>query len=761
MRITFLVCVIAAALSLPPMSVVSHSASGDIVIRASDVTVVAGAWTKLNQPNAADGQMLATADVGWSSTEFPLAAPQHYFEATFEASAATTYKVWLRMRGAADSKWNESVWVQFDEAVDSAGQPLWRVGSSSALLVNLENCSGCGVSGWGWQDNAYWLNQSGHVRFPTTGTHSLRVQVREDGVGIDQIILSPVTWLSSSPGALKNDTTIVPRPSATPTVTLVRHPYLQHVGATRATVVWATRENGIATLRYALNGSVATVPAKSRLVPLSVTGMPYDYYQHEAPLTNLKPATTYTYTPALDGVAVAAGAPLTTAPNVGAGTIRFIAFGDSGVGSAEQKQLATRMTADRFDFALHTGDVAYETAAPAGPGGYPQLHSWFFDIYSSWLRTRPVFPSIGNHDEEANHAAPYRDVFVLPANGASTTFPDHSVRYYSFDYGPAHVVVLDTELAFQDLTRRQAQVQWLEQDLAATRQPWKIAVFHRSPYSAGGEHQSDFDVRAVFGPMFDRHHVDLVLSGHEHDYERTIPIRETADGGPTVYVVTGGGGAKLYPAATAWWTAASRSAFHYMRGVIESCKLTLEAVGLTGTVFDSTVIDKCTSAIPPNPASSAYGGTPAAVPGIIQAEYFDEGTKNIAYFDTTVGNAGGSVRATDVDIQSSTDAGGGYNVGWIKPGEWLKYSVRVAETRSYTLSARVASNGPGGTFHVEVDGVNVSGPLTIPDTGGHQNWVTIAKAGIGLTAGARSVRLVFDASSATGAFGNVNYLRLE
>jgi hypothetical protein len=751
MRITFL-------LSLGMVS--GGAASGDIVIYASDVAVMSGAWQKASSTSAASGQMLTTANAGWASTQVPVAAAEHYFEVDFDASAGTTYQIWLRMRGAADSKWNESVWVQFDNAITSTGAPLWPIGSSSALLVNLENCSGCGISGWGWQDNAYWLNQAARVRFATSGPQKLRVQVREDGVSIDQIVLSPVTWFSSSPGALKNDSTIIPKPSATPTITLVRHPYLQHVTSRSAVVVWATRENGIANVRYTANGTSAVAPAQSRVVPATVTGMGFDYYQHEATLTNLTPSTTYVYTPRVDGVAVSTGDPFVTAPPTGTGTVRFIAFGDSGIGSSAQYQLASLMTADAFDFAVHTGDVVYGTTTSIGAGGYPQLHKWFFDVYRDWLRTRPMYLSIGNHDEEANRAAPYRDVFVLPTNGATATYPEHSERYYSFDYGPAHVVVLDTELAFQSTTRRAVQLQWLEDDLAATTQPWKIAVFHRSPYSAGGEHQSDLAVRGAFGPIFDRHHVDLVLSGHEHDYERSTPIRETADGGPTTYIVTGGGGAKLYASASAWWTADSRSAYHYMRGAIEGCRLTIEAIGLDNRAFDSTVIDKCDSTTPP-PSTTAYGGTPTSLPGTLQAEHFDTSGRNLAYSDTTSGNYGGSFRATDVDIQSTSDSGGGYNIGWIKPTEWLSYSVEIAETRSYAVSARVASNGSGGTFHIEVDGVNVTGPMTIPNTGGHQRWTTITKSGVSLSAGSREVRIVFDASGPTGSFGNLNYVRFN
>lgn len=543
---------------------------------------------------------MTTPDTSWASTATPLSAPTHYFEASFTAPAGVTYQVWMRLRAAANSKWNESVWVQFNDAVDGAGAPLWRIGSTSALLVNLEDCIGCGVSGWGWQDNASWTGQLARVRFPIAGPHTLRVQLREDGVDIDQVVLSPATWFSSAPGAVTNDATIVPKPSAPPTVTLVRHPYLQQVTASSAVVAWASREAGAGSVSYQSAGAPATASAATtRLVPASQTGMGFDYYQHEAALTDLAASTAYSYRISVGGVDAGSVDSFTTAPPSGSGTVRFIAFGDSGVGSTPQRQLASLISADTFDFALHTGDVAYGVSGGVGAGGYSQLHGWFFDIYRPWLRSHPVFPSIGNHDDEANRAAPYRDLFVLPSHGAGPGYPDHAERFYSFDYGPAHVVVLDTELAFQDALRRQDQIAWLIDDLMRTTQPWKIAVFHRPPFSAGGEHGSDLTVRSVFAPIFESHGVSLVLTGHEHDYERTIPWRETSGGQPVTYIVTGGGGALLYPAAAGPWTAASRSAYHYVRGAISSCAITVEAVGLDGAVFDATRLDRCATPMPP------------------------------------------------------------------------------------------------------------------------------------------------------------------
>src|SRR6185436_8857863 len=92
--------------------------------------------------------------------------------------------------------------------------------------INLEDCSGCGLSGWGWQDNGWGVGVLGpQIFFQSTGTHTIRIQGREDGVSIDQIVLSPGTYLNTSPGALKNDNTVLPAsgggPPLAPTVTSV------------------------------------------------------------------------------------------------------------------------------------------------------------------------------------------------------------------------------------------------------------------------------------------------------------------------------------------------------------------------------------------------------------------------------------------------------------------------------------------------------------------------------------------------------------
>ena len=155
-----------------------------------------------------------------------------------------------------------------------------------------------------------------------------------------------------------------------------------------------------------------------------------------------------------------------------------------------------------------------------------------------------------------------------------------------------------------------------------------------------------------------------------------------------------------------------------------------------------------------------FGGTPTALAGTLQFENFDDGGSGIAYADTSTGNAGGKYRATDVDIETTSDTGGGYDVGWVFAGEWLKYTVNVTTAGVYDLDFRVASGGTGGTFHIEVNGANVTGPISVPTTNGWQTWQTIrVPAGVTLAAGTQVWRVVMDTNGPSTAVGNFNWLK--
>jgi hypothetical protein len=143
---------------------------------------------------------------------------------------------------------------------------------------------------------------------------------------------------------------------------------------------------------------------------------------------------------------------------------------------------------------------------------------------------------------------------------------------------------------------------------------------------------------------------------------------------------------------------------------------------------------------------SPYGGTPWAIPGTIQAEDYDLGGEGIAYHDSDAGNNGGGYRNDSVDVRGCSDTGGGYQVGWTAAGEWLNYTLNVISKGSYTLNSRIASGGGGGTIHIEFDGINVSGPINIPDTGSYDTWQTLTQT-VQLSAGPHIMRVSIDSGS--------------
>jgi hypothetical protein len=185
----------------------STSQPGEVVLYAG-LGTTAGAWRAQSDTTAAGGRFVIHPDAGAPKLTTAAAAPANYVELTFNAVAGVPYRLWLRSRAQNDYYGNDSVFVQFSGSVNASGAPMWRIGSTDATTVVLEDCGGCGEQGWGWQDNGY--GELGPlVYFGTTGTQRVRIQTREDGLGIDQVVLSPSRYLSSAPGSLKNDTVIL------------------------------------------------------------------------------------------------------------------------------------------------------------------------------------------------------------------------------------------------------------------------------------------------------------------------------------------------------------------------------------------------------------------------------------------------------------------------------------------------------------------------------------------------------------------------
>ena len=151
-------------------------------------------------------------------------------------------------------------------------------------------------------------------------------------------------------------------------------------------------------------------------------------------------------------------------------------------------------------------------------------------------------------------------------------------------------------------------------------------------------------------------------------------------------------------------------------------------------------------------SASAFGA--AAIPGQIEAEDYNTGGEGVGYHDTTAGNTGGAYRSDNVDMIYEPAEGGSPIVGWTATGEWLNYDVDVQTAGNYDLQLRVARGTTGnGALHLGIDGVNITGTVSIPDTGDWSSYTTLTVKGIPLSAGAHVLRLTFDSPGI-----NVNWI---
>ena len=184
----------------------------DIVLHLKEGTA-AGFWTLVNDAAAASGGRAYDLNRGAPKAAAPQANATSYAIIKFIADPSQTYKVWVRLKADGNNWANDSVFLQFSGAADASGNPIAAVGTAIGLDVNLEECSGCGISGWGWRDDAWGQRgvapSATRVRF--SGSYGyIMLQTREDGVSIDQIVMSSERYVTARPGAVKNDATILP-----------------------------------------------------------------------------------------------------------------------------------------------------------------------------------------------------------------------------------------------------------------------------------------------------------------------------------------------------------------------------------------------------------------------------------------------------------------------------------------------------------------------------------------------------------------------
>ena len=217
-------------------------------------------------------------------------------------------------------------------------------------------------------------------------------------------------------------------------------------------------------------------------------------------------------------------------------------------------------------------------------------------------------------------------------------------------------------------------------------------------------------------------------------------------------------------------TTMADSAGQYSLGGLNAGGYVIRVVAKTGyrqttpTTFSETLVAAGASSVGPTfgeVKTGPYSGTPAPFT-TIQAENYDLGGQGSGYNNPGNLNRGGTVyrAAEGVGVGAIPPAnGGGYFVGWTLPTESLNFTVSVAATGTYTLNFRVAAAQTGGKFHLNVDGANVTGSLSIPNTADWNNYQLVSKTGVSLSAGTHVLTLVFDVAGPNGACGNFDWIQ--
>jgi hypothetical protein len=358
-----------------------------------------------------------------------------------------------------------------------------------------------------------------------------------------------------------------------------RNLHLAYVGDPKSTisVTWATDiDTRGTTLEWGADASYGHKTAGFWFgYPADLAGNdPPSVGMHQVHLCGLTPGSTYHYRVGT-GAHMSADATFTTAPADGR-AVRILVAGDSRGNASTWGEVLQAGAAEAPDLAIFTGDAN-------DLGSIQDDWEAWFAAGKGVLEHLPLMTVHGNHEINSRH---YYSQFPMPGNQ----------QWYSFDYGPAHFTILnDTPPSSDPTSITTEQAPFLDSDLAATQQTWKLVSHHRPEYTSSTGHAPADDLQQAWESILDAHHVDLVLNGHAHDYERSHPLvagQVVADGAGPVYIVEGGGGADPYDVAPQAFTAFALKTYGYVILDISPAQLTMTAKSTDGTVIDSYSITK-------------------------------------------------------------------------------------------------------------------------------------------------------------------------
>jgi hypothetical protein len=290
-------------------------------------------------------------------------------------------------------------------------------------------------------------------------------------------------------------------------------------------------------------------------------------HQHTFTIPGLVPGTYYYYRViAPDAQHVGT---FTAAPDPSATAVKFLAYGDTRTYPADHDQVASAMISTFTDDPAYQSIVAVVGDLVSDGDLEGDWRDEFFDpAYSGiqeFLRSVPYHSAMGNHEESGVLFMKY-----FP-------YPYVSGRYWSYDYGPAHFVVVDQYTSYAPGS---AQLLWIESDLAASTKLWKFIQLHEPGWSAGG-HSNEIPVQNYIQPLCEQYGVSIIFGGHNHYYAR-------AEVNGVQHVTTGGGGAPLYsPIPSYPYVVTTAEVHHYCKISIDGYGLDFEAVTPEGDIIDS------------------------------------------------------------------------------------------------------------------------------------------------------------------------------
>lgn len=336
--------------------------------------------------------------------------------------------------------------------------------------------------------------------------------------------------------------------------------------ATTMTLMWRSGPDTEGVVEY------GTSPEYAYSVESEVHSYRYgrtDVYWHTAELTGLEPNTIYHYRVGTSEPWQSENYTFKTGIPEGDDTpFRIAVITDTHGHHDNQKKVLEAIKEENVDFVLGLGDFT-------DTGNQVEWDIWF-SAGEGLLSEMPFISVHGNH--EGNQTT-YWEQFAYPGNE----------RWFSLDYGTVHLVFLMA--ASEPLAVE--QVPWIQEDLQANNNPWTIAMGHIPLYSAGLNHGSSDYLIAHWASIFDEHGVNLYLAGHNHCYERSLPVKDgRVDAEGVMYITHGPVGEKLYAVGQEWWTdVAIENVSMYVLYSVEGSQIKGTAKALDGSILDEFVLE--------------------------------------------------------------------------------------------------------------------------------------------------------------------------